>query len=83
MVFADIEISADVTNSNSGDRQVTVALNRDGSVVQEQTVTVDGGATQTVSFTESYDTSVCYDYSIGGLSPITVCWAPAGLTSAI
>jgi len=78
-VFADIEISADVTNTNSGDRKVTVALTRDGSVVQERTVTVNGGGTKTVAFTESYDSSVCYDYSIGGLSPITVCWVPAGL----
>ena len=78
-VFADVVISADVTNTNTGDRNVTVSLTRDGGVVKEQTVTVNGGATKTVSFTESYETSVCYDYSIGGLSPITVCWVPAGL----
>lgn len=79
-VNASIEISADVTNSNSGDRRVTVALTRDGSVVQEQTVDLNGGETRNVAFTESYGDYVCYDYSIGGLSPVTVCWAPAGLT---
>jgi hypothetical protein len=79
-VFASIEISADVTNSNTGDRQVTVTLTEDGSVLKEKTVTINGGSTQNVSFTVTKTEYVCHDYSIGGLSAVTVCWAPSGLT---
>jgi len=79
-VYAYIEISADVTNTNSGDRKVTVTLTEDGSVLKEKTITLNGGATQTVSFSVVKDEYVCHDYSIGGLSAVTVCWEPAGLT---
>jgi hypothetical protein len=74
-----ITISADVTNSNSGNRQVTVTLTEDGSVHSEKTVDVDGGTTKTVSFNVTKTEYVCHDYAIADLSPITVCWKPSGL----
>lgn len=78
-VYGTITISADVTNSNSGDRRVTVSLTEDGSVVQEKTVDVNGGSTKTVSFDVRKTEYVCHDYTIGPLSPVTVCWVPEGL----
>jgi len=80
-VYQTITISADVTNTNSGDRIVAVTLTENGTIIQEQTVTLNGGETRTVSFDVSKTEYVCNDYAIGDLSAVTVCWAPAGLTT--
>lgn len=77
--LATVTISADVSNTNLGDRRVTVSLNEDGEVTQEQTVVIDGSSTKTVSFDVTKDGYECHDYSIGGLSAKTVCWVPINL----
>lgn len=76
--LSTVEISVDVSNSNSGARLVSVALTRDGSVVDEQNVEVPATSTETVTFTESHS-DVCYDYEIETEGPVTVCWVHPGL----
>jgi len=78
-VYETIKISADVQNTNSGDRRVTVTLTEDGSVHAEKTVDIDAGSTRTVSFNVSKREYVCHDYAIADLSAVTVCWVPSGL----
>lgn len=79
-VGSTVQISVDVQNSNTGERSVSVALTRDGSVVQEKTVTVPGSTTKTVNFDQSEDEYGCWDFTVADLSPITICWTPPGLT---
>lgn len=74
-----VQISADVQNTNSGRRRVSVVLTRDGAVEQEQTVTIEGSTTKTVSFAQTEDEYDCWDFAIGDLSAIMICWKPERL----
>lgn len=78
-IYADVNISADVENTNSGARRETVTLTEDGDVVREKTVEIAANATKTVSFTVTKETTQCNDYAIGPLAAETVCWVHPGL----
>ena len=78
-VYQTIAVSADVTNPNAWGVNVTIPLKLDGSVEQQQAVRLGPNETRTVSFDVTEQDYICYEASIGTTSPITICWAPAGL----
>lgn len=82
-VSVELTISADVQNPNNQRIDVTVPLLLDGEVVQRKTVGILALSTETVEFTLRRTEYVCYDVSIGDLSPETICWAPAGITGGL
>jgi len=78
-VFQDLTFSADVTNPNGFGVDVTIPFQEDGSVIDQTSIRLGANATETVSFTLSYEESQCHDYRIGDTGTILACWAPAGL----
>lgn len=73
-----VEMSADVENTNSGNRRVTVSLTKDGDVVDEKTLDVDANSTETVSFLQS-GSDECANFAIEDAGLETVCWVYPGL----
>lgn len=78
-VYQSMTISADVSNPNGWGVDVTVPLQEDGTVTQQETIRLGANATETVSFTLTKQDYVCVDAAIGTLDPITMCWVPQGL----
>lgn len=78
-VGESVTIQADGSNSTGQDLSVTVQLVQQGSVIDSQDVTIDDGETKTVEFVVVKDRQVCYNYTIGGLPEITVCWEEGDL----
>lgn len=78
-IYQSITISADISNPNGFDVSVTASLTEDGSAINSKTLTIPASGSATVDFSVTKDEYVCADYSIGGLSPVTVCWVPQGL----
>lgn len=74
----DMTIAADVENTASVERQVSVTLLFDGSVRSSKSVVIGSSSTVTVSFTES-DADAQYDAEIGDAGPLTVSWAASGV----
>lgn len=74
-----ITITADVTNNGSETGFANPVLTEDGRVVDTDNVKVASGATETVSFSRTYDDLVSVEVSVSGLPPVTVSVEPPPL----
>ncbi|GAB3020258.1 right-handed parallel beta-helix repeat-containing protein [Natronobiforma cellulositropha] len=68
----DVTITADVENAGDAAGEYTAALEIDGSGVATETVSVDAGETESVSFTHAFDTAGAYDVTVDGVEAGTV-----------
>jgi|GEM_PF-3604160 len=85
----DVRVQAEVSNVSEEMSVLAVSLSIDGEVETTKTLTLEGGATETVTFLVTRDTAGTYEVTIGPLSqqftvksefPLTlVCLAIAGL----
>lgn len=64
--------TASVANLGSSTASGTVELAIDGTVVDRQTVTVSGGATETVAFEREFQQAGEYEVTVGGMDAGTV-----------
>jgi hypothetical protein len=71
-----VEISADVTNNYSTEASLAVDFKEDGVTINDKSVTIGAGSTNTISFVISKNEYVTRDYSIGGSDTVSVTWIP-------
>jgi hypothetical protein len=64
----DIRVQAEVSNVSEERSILAVSLSLDGEVEATETLTLEGGATETVTFVFSKDTAGTYEVAIGNLS---------------
>ncbi|MCU4973215.1 PGF-CTERM sorting domain-containing protein [Halobacteria archaeon AArc-m2/3/4] len=67
-----VHVTATVTNTGEESGTHTAELLVDGDVVAEQDVTVDGGESESVTFTETFDDAGEYDVAVDGASAGTL-----------
>jgi len=71
-----VAISATVTNTGDLSGSYTVTLKVDGAVVDTKTVSLDGGASQKVTFTTAQDAAGTYSVDVDGLTGTFTVKAP-------
>ncbi|MEF8813604.1 MAG: CARDB domain-containing protein [Halovenus sp.] len=67
-----VTVSADVENSGDADGTFTAELQEDGTVIATKDVTVAAGTTETVTFTQTYNTAGTYDLAVSGTTAGTL-----------
>lgn len=68
----EVTITADVENAGDASGGYTAALEIDGTVVANETVSVDAGETEAVEFMHTFDTAGNYDLTVDGVAAGTV-----------
>ncbi|MFP9061847.1 right-handed parallel beta-helix repeat-containing protein [Natrialbaceae archaeon A-chndr2] len=67
-----VTVSALLENTGTDDGEHVVSLEIDGTVVTNQTVSVDAGETEVIEFTHAFDTAGDYDVTVDGVEAGTV-----------
>ncbi|WP_207590098.1 CARDB domain-containing protein [Halomontanus rarus] len=67
-----VDVSATATNDGDKAGTYTIELTVDGDVVEEQDVELEAGASETVTFTRTFNDAGEYDIEIGGASAGTL-----------
>ncbi|MFP8890889.1 right-handed parallel beta-helix repeat-containing protein [Natrialbaceae archaeon A-CW2] len=68
----EVRITADVENDGDATGEYTAALEIDGTVVANETVSVGPGETNSVAFRHAFDTAGDYDVTVDGVEAGTV-----------
>ncbi|MCU4753977.1 right-handed parallel beta-helix repeat-containing protein [Halobacteria archaeon AArc-curdl1] len=68
----EVRITADVENDGDATGEYTAALEIDGTVVANETVSVGPGETHSVAFRHAFDTAGDYDVTVDGVEAGTV-----------
>jgi|GEM_PF-6045532 len=71
-VSKSIDVFADLENVGEERGNITVDLEVDGDVVDSQTFKVDGGATETVTFTQTFEEAGEFDIAVNGVEAGTL-----------
>lgn len=69
-------ISADITNNYSTEANLSIDFKEDGIRINDKSITVSAGSTQTVEFVISKSDAETHEYSIGGSDTVSVTWVP-------
>ncbi|EMA38080.1 CARDB domain-containing protein [Halobiforma nitratireducens] len=72
LVGESVTVTATIENVGEESGETTAALVINGETVDEQDVTVDAGATATVTFTETFDEAGEYDVAVGEFDADTI-----------
>jgi DNA/RNA endonuclease YhcR with UshA esterase domain len=67
-----VDVTATVENTGDGSGTFTANLTVDGEVVTQESVTVDAGSSETVTFTRTFEETGTYDVGVSGTSAGTL-----------
>ncbi|WP_162524351.1 choice-of-anchor D domain-containing protein [Halobellus captivus] len=67
-----VDVTATVENTGSSSGTFTANLTVDGEVVSQESVTVDAGSSETVTFSQTFESAGSYDISVSGTTAGTL-----------